>query len=37
MGHANNAQIAIVDMDSGWADDSFAFGSCPDKERADGC
>ena len=37
MGHANNAQIAIVDMGSGWADDASAFGSRPDKGRADGC
>jgi hypothetical protein len=37
MGHANSAQIAMVDMGSGWADDTSAFGSRPDKELADGC
>jgi hypothetical protein len=36
MGHANSAQIAMVDMGSGWADDTSAFGSRPDKELADG-
>ena len=36
MGHANSAQIAIVDMGSGWTDDAFAVDTCPDKGRADG-
>ena len=37
MGHADDAQIAMAGMGSGWSDDAFAFGSRPDEERADGC
>jgi len=36
MEHANNAQISIVDLGSGWVVDACAFGSPPDKKRADG-
>jgi hypothetical protein len=37
MGYANNAQIAIVDIGSGWADDASAFGSRSGQRRANGC
>ena len=37
MGHANNAQIAMVGMGSGWADDASVFDSGPDQGRANGC
>ena len=36
MGHANSAQIAIVDMGSGWDVDASAPGSRPDEGLSDG-
>jgi hypothetical protein len=35
VGHVNSAQIAMVDMGSGRADDASAVGRRPGKERAD--
>jgi hypothetical protein len=37
MRHADSAQVAMVDMGSGWADDASGLGSRPDKGRADVC